>query len=116
VIDFVSHLCQESSGTVEDDGISQKVTQRQGITSLSIDKMTVPNPVMLQPFRTFYDITQPESEFVFRLQDDPRRGVTAGLFEADGGAWIGKEVQAIKDYFIKNEVTDKGGIKICLLG
>ncbi len=116
VINFVSHICQESSGTLEDDGITQKVTQRQGIASLTTEKANVPNPVVLQPYRTFYDIPQPESEFVFRLQDDTRRGVAAGLFEADGGAWIGKEVQAIKDFFTKHDVTEKSDIKICLLG
>ena len=45
----------------------------------------VPNPVTLRPFRTFIEVEQPESKFIFRM----REGGRCAIFEADGahGSW-----------------------------
>ena len=80
------------AGTVEvgtlakygDDGISQKATIKKGISGR--EDALVPNPVKLRPFRTFTEVEQPESEFVFRMKDFDG-SITCALFEADGGAW-----------------------------
>ena len=50
-----------------DDGISQKTTIKQGIASKT--DVIVPNPVTLVPYRTFLEVEQPPSEFVFRIRD-----------------------------------------------
>lgn len=67
-----------------DNGISQTVETKRGITMAQEE--IVPNPVNLKPFRTFTEISQPESLFVFRLKEYGD-SIHAGLFEADGGAW-----------------------------
>ncbi|MEB9776454.1 hypothetical protein P4K25_31445, partial [Bacillus cereus] len=54
----------------------------------------VPNPVQLSPYRTFVEVEQPESKFVFRM----REGARCGLFEADGGAWKLEAMNNIKEY------------------
>ena len=51
-----------------------------------MEDVLVPNPVKLQPFRTFHEISQPEIAFVFRMKNS-QSGVSCALFEADGGAW-----------------------------
>ena len=51
--------------------------------------------VQLQPFRTFLEIAQPESEFLIRV--DPQEGI--GFFEADGGIWKLEAKKNIADYF-----------------
>lgn len=69
-----------------DDGLAQSVTVAAGVAL--VGNVKVPNPVALQPFRTFREIEQPESLFVLRLQAGAEgQKPKAALFEADGGAW-----------------------------
>lgn len=90
------------AGTVEhgsvaeygDDGVTQKATVKTGIASKT--DAVVPNPVKLRPFRTFVEVEQPVSEFIFRMKDCG--GVTCALFEADGGAWKNAAMKNIKNY------------------
>lgn len=80
-----------------DDGVSQKVTIRTGITQKKDD--IVPSPVILRPYRTFTEVEQPESEFIFRMKDS-NDGIFCALFEADGGAWRKRAVDNIRDYLV----------------
>lgn len=57
----------------------------------------MPNPVYLAPYRTFAEIEQPVSKFVFRMESGPK----AALFEADGGAWKNEAILKIKEYLQK---------------
>lgn len=93
-----------SSGTVADygdDGVTQKATIKTGVTSKS--DAIVPNPVKLRPYRTFLEVEQPESQFIFRMKDD--KGVECAIFEADGGAWKTEAKQNIKAY-LKEQLED----------
>lgn len=84
-------LLLKFAGTVEagtvaeygDDGITQKATIKTGIASKG--EAIIPNPAKLKPFRTFMEVEQPESSFIFRMKD--HGGIQCALFEADGGAW-----------------------------
>ena len=95
-------LILKFAGTVEDgtiaqygdDGVTQKATVKTGISSKS--DAIVPNPVYLRPFRTFIEVEQPASNFIFRM--DNKCGVTCALYEADGGAWEMEAMQNIKAY------------------
>ncbi|MNW60692.1 hypothetical protein D3C74_386970 [compost metagenome] len=62
-------------------GMTQSVVAKTGVAT--VEDVKVPNPVLLAPYRTFVEVEQPESSFVFRMKDGP----SAALFEADGGAW-----------------------------
>lgn len=77
---------------VGDDGVSQAVTIKTGIAK--VGDVVVPNPVELAPFRTFPELRQPESKFIFRMQSGP----AAALYEADGGAWRNEAMRRIKEY------------------
>lgn len=100
-------LLLKFAGTVEagsvseygDDGISQKATVKTGIASKG--DAIIPSPARLKPFRTFIEVDQPVSSFVFRMKDDRCGGVQCALFEADGGAWKISAMEAIKEYLIK---------------
>jgi len=95
------------SGTVAeygDDGVTQKATVKQGIASKA--EAIVPNPVKLRPYRTFTEVEQPVSEFIFRMRDS--NGVQCALFEADGGAWKNAAMKNIKDY-LELELADCKG-------
>ena len=97
-------LVLKFAGTVEnrtiaeygDDGISQKASVRTGIASKA--DAIVPNPVKLRPYRTFLEVAQPTSEFIFRLKDSKYEGIECAIFEADGGAWKNAAMANIKDY------------------
>lgn len=90
------------AGTVEagtvaeygDDGVTQKATIKTGIASKG--EAIVPNPVVLQPFRTFLEVEQPASSFIFRMQGN--NSIQCGLFEADGGAWKLEAMKNIQKY------------------
>lgn len=94
------------AGTVEagsvaeygDDGVSQKATVKTGIASKS--EALVPSPAVLKPFRTFVEVDQPVSRFIFRMKEDKLRGIQCALFEADGGAWKIEAMKAIKLYLM----------------
>lgn len=78
-----------------DDGISQSATVSKGIAGKETE--LVPNPVRLRPYRTFTEVQQPESEFVFRMKDYDS-SVTCAIFEADGGAWKREAMKNIKNH------------------
>lgn len=92
VIDFASHLVIEDGSDVEDDGISQITTVKQGVASRA--KAKAPNPVTLAPYRTFLEVEQPSSEFILRLN----KNAQLALFEADGGFWKLQAVRVVKQY------------------
>lgn len=82
--------------TVADDGMTQQVTARSGISL--VQQVSVPNPVQLAPFRTFTEIVQPVSPFVFRIRRDGDT-IMAALFAADADAWKREAILSIRDYF-----------------
>lgn len=80
-----------------DTGVSQSVTTAGGVVLVGQTK--VPNPVTLQPFRTFREIDQPASLFILRLKKDPNgEKPLCALFEADGSAWKLAAIQGIRNY------------------
>lgn len=86
------------TGTVKqysDDGVSQSVVIKDGISHKT--EGLVPSCVILRPYRSFYEIVQVPSRFIFRM-DNSTGDVACALFEADGGAWRHEAVLMIKEY------------------
>lgn len=96
LIKQASTLTAERVEIAEDDGISQRATVKQGVTLK--DKTTVKRRVLLKPYRTFREVAQPASEFVFRLRSQDGQVPTCALFEADGGAWKIEAATTIKTW------------------
>jgi hypothetical protein len=96
LLKFTGLIRDEAVKDTGDDGISQAVTIKTGVASVA--EAEVPNPVLLAPYRTFPEIEQPESKFIFRMQSGPM----AAIFEADGGVWKNEAMRRIKGYLIKN--------------
>lgn len=92
MLKIVGNIQEENVSSIGDDGVSQAVVAKTGVASVS--KVKVPNPVSLAPYRTFVEVDQPESDFVFRM----RKGPSCALFEADGGAWELQAMRNIKSY------------------
>jgi len=96
LLKYTGLIKDEAVKTTGDDGISQAVTIKTGVAS--VGQAVIPNPVTLAPYRSFTEIEQPLSKFIFRMQDGPR----AALFEADGGAWRNEAMYRIKLYLEDN--------------
>lgn len=93
LLDLLSRICKDDSVTSDDNGVSQTVTARQGISLKSYE--AVRGRIPLRPYRTFTEVEQPESEFILRLDENGR----VGLIEADGGAWKMEAKSKIAAYF-----------------
>lgn len=100
---FAGTVKDESIAEYGDNGVSQKATIKTGIST--VGDAIVPNPVTLRPFRTFIEVEQPESKFVFRMRQNEGRGVECAVFEADGGAWKNGAMDNIKKY-LKEALKD----------
>lgn len=96
-------LLLKFAGTVEagtvaqysDDGVTQRATVKVGIVGKKDE--IVPSVVTLKPYRTFINLEQPESRFLFRMRDGAN-GVECALFEADGGAWKDEARASVHNY------------------
>jgi len=101
---LVGNVGAEQIATNTDDGISQTVAVKAGITL--VKRREIDNPFHLRPFRTFAEIKQPESPFILRARQTNESAVpTLALFECDNGAWEIDAIAAIADW-LKAKITD----------
>ena len=100
-----------TTANYDDDGVSQKTTIKSGIAMRQ--DVIVPNPVSLRPYRTFAEIEQPESNYVFRIKDTDN-GPCFKLVEADGGLWKNAAMKRVKEYleYELNEELEKHHITV----
>jgi hypothetical protein len=95
VLKIASAITAEAIDVSEDDGISQKVSARRGVV---LKEQTNLKPrVNLAPYRTFAEIDQQLSQFVFRARVGGD-SVNLALFEADGGRWHLSAIAAIAEW------------------
>lgn len=103
LLELLQRISNVDSLETEDDGITQRVTASSG-THLSRTISAAPIRT-LAPFRTFREVEQPKSDFLFRISDRNR----FALYEADGGAWKLAAKNKILDYFefeLQDEIKD----------
>lgn len=94
LIQLISRISSENKIEMTDDGMGQRVTVTQGVSVKGT--IAVPPLVKLIPFRTFYEVVQPEQMFLFRID----KNMNVALFDADGGAWKASCQCEIKKYLI----------------
>ncbi|KOR24168.1 hypothetical protein [Clostridium sp. L74] len=105
LLKYTGLIKDEAVKSTGDDGVSQAVTIKTGVAS--VGQAAVPNPVTLAPYRTFPEIEQPLSKFIFRMQQGP----SAAIYEADGGAWRNEAMRRIKAY-LEEELKEIENINI----
>ena len=93
LLQLLGSISNESKVTTTDNGVTQKVEAKSGIALSSM--VEIEPRVTLQPFRTFVEVAQPESEFLLRIND---RG-QIGMFPADGGVWKLEATRNVAAYF-----------------
>ncbi len=105
ILKVVGNVKDEGVSNFSDDGVTQKVTAKTGISI--VGSVAVPNPVTLRPYRTFMEIDQPASTFVFRMKGGQGEQPKCALFEADGRMWRLEAIKTIKEwlkYKLPNEI------------
>lgn len=109
LLDLLSRVSVDNGVVTRDNGVSQEVEARQGI---SLKTMLQVRPrVSLSPYRTFFEVEQPESEFLLRM--DANEGV--GLFQADGGMWELEAKRRIAVYFEDKLAGEVGAGKVVVM-
>lgn len=104
LLDLTSKITSNDMLEITDNGTSQEVTAKAGQT---LAKTVDLKPrVSLAPFRTFREIEQPASDFVFRVRKSQRGTPELALFEADGGAWKLTAMAKIADFLKAAIATD----------
>lgn len=95
LIKFAGDLVDNNEQAYSDDGITQKAIVKSGVASKT--NAEVPSPAQLQPYRTFMEVAQPDSEFIYRINNS-NGGMKMALFEADGGAWKLQAMKNVRNY------------------
>lgn len=108
ILKFAGTVTSGSIKEYGDDGVTQKATIKQGVASKT--EAIVPSPCVLRPFRTFPEVEQPVSVFIFRMRNGARENVEAAIFEADGGAWKNQARENIRVYL--EERLDGTGVTV----
>ena len=107
ILKFAGTVEDKSVAEYGDDGVTQKATIRKGVSSKT--DAVVPNPVSLKPYRTFFEVDQPESKFIFRMSSDC--GIACAIYEADGGKWKSEAMNNVKEY-LKKELDGIEGFTV----
>lgn len=110
IIKMISSVSENNIRTTEDNGISQTVTTKAGVSMLNEQKL--PSVVSLWAFRTFTEVTQPKSLFLLRAKKG-HESLSYALFEADGGEWKNTAISIIKEWLI--DALEKKGLSIPVL-
>lgn len=110
LLQLIGTMQEENGVQTQDDGISQKVTAKTGVASLS--NVVIPNPLELVPYRTFPEVLQPESLFVFRIHER----MNCALYEADGEKWKADCIKHIKEWFAAELETFIAEGSVVILG
>lgn len=100
LLKVIGNVKEENVRTTGDNGFSQAVAVKTGVAT--VDDVVVPNPVSLAPYRTFLEVEQPASDFIFRMKDGPK----GAIFEADGGAWRNEAINNISE-FLAEQLTEE---------
>jgi len=98
ILKVVGNIKTGAEATFDDDGVTQTVTAKAGITR--VENVVVPNPVSLRPFRTFPEIDPLTSDFILRIRKGGGVMPEAALFECDGGAWELQTAIKIKEWLV----------------
>ena len=114
VMKLAGNVEQKNNQTYSDDGVTQVATMTVGAASKA--DVVVPNPVELIPHRTFQEVEQPASKFVFRIGSGEQPKFK--LIEAEGGIWRNEAVANIKDYLFKmlEEMSEEIRDRVVIIG
>ena len=104
LLEFVGSMRSENVRDDDDDGVSQKVTVKVGVASLS--EAVVPNPIRLRPWCTFPEIDQPERIHVFRVKQGSGGKPMCSLYVSSEQVWMVDTIMNIKAYLTEAGIPE----------
>jgi hypothetical protein len=107
VVALVSRVTEQNQITAKDDGISQEVQVKKGVSGAVSEGVSTKGIYSLKPYRTFRELSQPESSFILRLKAQTGDLPRAALFDAEGGTWRNIAMAGIKGY-LENQLSIYG--------
>lgn len=113
LVALLSNLKEEAVRETIDNGFAQQEVVTKGGIAMR-ERATVPNPIELQPYRTFYEIEQPKSSYVLRLRSRDDAKPEMALYEAEGGIWRQQAVTAIARW-LHDELVKQGRPGIAII-
>ena len=103
---FTSKICDETSVTRDDDGVSQHVVTQSGRKANAKAKAIW----HLVPRRTFAEVKQPGGVFLLRIE----KGPLLYLHNADGGIWQVEAMNEVASWL--RSALDKAGVDVKVIG
>lgn len=109
---LASNITNTQEQAYSDNGVTQQAVMKTGITTK--ENVLVPNPVNLIPYRTFLEVEQPASDFIFRISEGRGGAPAFKLVAADGGLWKSQAVENVKKYLTEalKDIPDRDHITI----
>ena len=109
---LASNITNTQEQAYSDNGVTQQAVMKTGITTK--ENVLVPNPVNLIPYRTFLEVEQPASDFIFRIGEGRGGAPAFKLVAADGGLWKSRAVENVKKYLTEalKDIPDRDQITI----
>jgi hypothetical protein len=116
IFQIAGNISSDSKVRSIDDGISQSITIKKGIAK--VESVVVQDILTLIPFRTFPEVDQPSSEFIFRMRVAEEGGTpSAAIFTAGSERWKLDAIKNIKSWFYFNtDAFDKNKVPILFIG
>ena len=107
-----SNIVNTHQAQFSDDGITQQAVVKTGITTK--ENAYIPNPATLIPYRTFLEVEQPASKFVYRVREGAGGAPLFKLVAADGGLWKSQAMDNVKSYLVEQlaDIPDREKITI----
>lgn len=110
---MAANIVNTQEAEYSDNGITQQAVIKSGVATK--DVAFVPNPVYLIPYRTFSEVDQPGSDFVFRIRKATDGSPRFKLVEADGWYWQAEAMQSVKQYLEVQLVGIPGREKLTII-
>lgn len=99
LIEAVSKVSTSAEDKIEDDGVTQTVASKKGVHLK--ERVSLPNPIELVPYKSFPEIEVPAEKFVFRISREYKE-VHFRLFNNKSMVWELNCAKAIKEYLSTN--------------
>lgn len=99
LLKYVGNIQDGKVKTLADDGVTQSVTAKTSVVTVA--DVAFENPVRLRPYRTFSEIEQPQSSYVFRMAQGEGLPQCA-LLTVENGLWELMAIQGIKEWIKVN--------------
>jgi len=96
LLKVVGNITESAVRTHADDGVTQTVTAKAGITR--VEDVDVPRILPLAVRRTFYEIGAIPGDFILRLRSAKEGAPTCALFETAARVWEREAVIRIYEY------------------